>query len=449
MNARYTILAAALAVVCVVAAIIIVPAGSSGSTRPVQRALVDINDMPLESVDAIVLSRAGAEPLRFERDGETWNETKPLTHPMDPYSIRQLIAQAVQAQVLDEVTPGQGESTVDAAMLGFEPPLATITYESPNRNITLKLGRRGLGGRAYVQVQGDDAIYVIKGDLHERVVSIDPREWRDRSLFHNVSVELQRITYSAGDTKLIVERDRRQWKLVQPTPTRADTTAVEAYIANLAKAQLDGFILDSPDSLSRFGLDEGVGTIEIDTGNNAPVQRLRLGVEIGASTGERFALVEGRPTVVKLNRPTVQALFPAAESLIDPTGSGVLAADVKTVTIRSGETELVFERDLDKWTSPSHGNAPVSPAQVEELLRQLTELRAPAVSVEPYPMDRQVAMVSFSGFGGKPLDTVRIVKDPDSGNWGFENGDNVLRLFPASMKLRLAPADYGLVDVLP
>ena len=54
-------------------------------------------------------------------------------------------------------------------------------------------------------------------------------------------------------------------------------------------------------------------------------------------------------------------------------------------------------------------------------------------------------MVTLFGFDTRPLDTIRIARDPETGKWALENGDNVLRVFPASLQPRLTSADYGLL----
>ena len=449
MNMRLTITAVLLAIVSVIAAILIVPGSSEASERTATRKLLPAGAFDLEAVQAIDLARGDGTTLRFERDGENWNQVEPITHPMDAFSIRQLIVQAVEANVLGEVALEESSSGATADTLGLDPPVATLTFHAATgEGVKIKFGRRGLGGRAYAQLDGEEAVLVIDSELHDRAAVMDPREWRQRMLFRDVSIDADRIAFDAGTTRLELRRQHRQWLMTQPATTRADELKVEEYVANLAKAQVAGFILDQPDALDRFGLAPGVALLEVETGDK-PVQRLGLGVEIGSSTGDRFALVDGRPVVVRINRATVQALFPAPETLIDPTASGVQAADVKTITIRAGTTELVFERDLERWLARSHDSVEVSSALVEELLTQLTELRAPGVSIEPYPMEKQVATVTFAGFDAKPIDTVRIVRDEETGQWGLENGDNVLRVFPASMKLRLSPDDYGLVGLTP
>ena len=75
----------------------------------------------------------------------------------------------------------------------------------------------------------------------------------------------------------------------------------------------------------------------------------------------------------------------------------------------------------------------------------MTNLKAPDILIKPYQSELQVAMITFIGFDSRPMDTVRIAKDPDTMKWAFENGDNVLRIFPSSFEMRLTPEDYGIV----
>ena len=100
-------------------------------------------------------------------------------------------------------------------------------------------------------------------------------------------------------------------------------------------------------------------------------------------------------------------------------------------------------RDLDQWRAPAFAvNVPAE--SVNELLQQLTTLRATEVIIKDYPYELEVATVTMRGFDNKPIDTVRIAREADTGRWALENGDNVLRIFPESLHLLLTPSDFGL-----
>ena len=55
-----------------------------------------------------------------------------------------------------------------------------------------------------------------------------------------------------------------------------------------------------------------------------------------------------------------------------------------------------------------------------------------------------MATITLHGFDAMPMDTVRIARDPQTRKWAIENGDDVLRIFPETLSLRLRPGDFGL-----
>jgi hypothetical protein len=282
---------------------------------------------------------------------------------------------------------------------------------------------------------------------------MDPKEWRDRTIFPGMSPDADRVTLDDGATRTVLQRDRRQWTMIEPVRTRVDEVARGELLAALGRAVSGGFILDEPEDLSRFGLAEPAGTVTVVSSYPVPgageprreprTVRLLVGGRMGVGAEDRFGMVEGRPVVVRLPEAVLLAFFRPAVSLIDPTASGVLAPNVKTLVIRGPEGELRLQRDLERWRAPEHG-VEVPGRVVAALLEQLTELRAGRIEVGPFPRELQVAAVTMEGFDALPLDTVRIARDPDTGHWALDNGDDVLRIFAAETAIPLTPADFGL-----
>ena len=82
------------------------------------------------------------------------------------------------------------------------------------------------------------------------------------------------------------------------------------------------------------------------------------------------------------------------------------------------------------------------------LLAQLSQVRPQAIRLAVFPAETQVATITLEGFGGRPLDSVRVARDETTQEWILENGDNVLRYFPESMRFPLTPEDFGLESPL-
>jgi hypothetical protein len=115
---------------------------------------------------------------------------------------------------------------------------------------------------------------------------------------------------------------------------------------------------------------------------------------------------------------------------VDGNAAGMESKPVAGAALgRQGATES---------TAGSIGDA----AAVDGLLKSLTETRASAVEVAPFPTSDLVATVSFIGFAGEPLDTVRIARRAADGRILLENGDGVLRVH-GDIELPLTPEDLG------
>lgn len=456
-----TIIVLILAAISVGSLVMVSRSDSAGSGGDDAAAgpLFTAQDLPVARINRITLRRGDDAALVFERNKDAWTQVEPFAFVMDPFSISRLAVDASELVAVDGVDTS-GPNALTAEALSLDPPEAELTFEWPEGSLALELGRRGIAGRAYLRIKGEDRIHVVGQALHDRAIEMDAREWRDRRIFHNAGVESDRIVRKEGELPVVLERDQRRWVMREPVVTRTDPVATNELFHAVGNAVMGGFILDQPDTraMERFGLIPPAATFEITT--ERPVldgeevtrigetQRLLVGSAIGAGSLERFGMIEGQPVVFRLTVPVLQALFARPKHLADPTACGVQPADVMSMRIRGQSGEFDLRRDLDRWLAPNAGPAgedlELHGPQVDELLDQLTSLRAPLVEIMDYPSDLEVATITLYGSGMRPLDTVRIARELDTGRWALENGDNVLRIFPESLSMRLTPEDFGL-----
>ncbi len=454
MGTRTTIITFFIAVLSVVAAIVTAGTDSiSTATESARHRLLGAGRLPLEKVDRITLQRGEQPVWEFERRGGQWWQVQPFEYPMQIFSMRQLISQAIDLEYVSVIETGDAASAGSLAALSLEPPDAVVTYGWGDQTLGIELGRRGIAGRAYVRIVDDPRVFVVNQGLHDRVVEMDPREWRDRTIFRNISVDAVRYQRHNGDEHMVLQRDQRTWHMIKPVQTRASLAGIEDLLQVLSRIEVSGYILDQPEDLSRFGLENPIAEIEVTTEQvidqnsvlREPVtQRLLIGSPIGLGSQDRFAKIEGFDTVVRLRATVLAELFRDAQTFAARTGSGVQPEDVKRIVIRDSTDELMLERDLERWVAPRFGDREVSFTAVETLLQQLCRLPAPTVEFRPYPRDLEVATVTLYGYDLKPRDTVRVAREPNEGRWAMENGDNVLRIFTATMDMPLEPRAFGL-----
>ncbi len=414
-------------------------------------------ELPVDGVTRVTVERRGmaaGDSVVFERRGETWMQTAPFAHRMDPFSIRQFAVGGLSAEVVGRLEAG--DAGASAKELGLDPPRAVVALEWPNGSATWQFGRRGVAGRWYARRAGDPTILMCSGNLYDRAVEMSPAEWRDRRLFPETgpsASEADEIVIAEGERRTVLRRDRRTWRLTEPVATRLDRRAREEVFRVLAGAQSGGFIVDEPADPARFGLEPPAGSVTIRSARvseangeirrDPVVERLIVGGPTGPGAQDRFGMVEGIPVVVRLPEAALRALFRNVESLIDPTATWVEAPDVASLAIRGADWDLRLERNLESWEAPRLG-ARAAADRVEGLLAALSTVRAERVELRPYPRELEVAIIILQDLGGRPLDTIRVIRDPSTGRLCLENGDDVLRVMPESFTIPLTPAELGL-----
>jgi hypothetical protein len=436
------------------------PRESSESTRA-RAALLAPGALDPENLAELVLEREGVRH-RFERRGELWWQTEPVEHAADGWSVRQLAVRALKLESVRSVRASSaGEPAQALAEVGLAPPLARVTFvERPRaggdaRTTVFELGRRSLAGRAFARVAPaapSDAYEVVDGVLHDFVLDRDPREFRSRDLFAGLAevdrVELTSAGASAG-AFTVLRREGRSYRLDGVVRTRADRERSEELVDALRRARSAGFIVDRPAELSAYGLAPPAATLSVTSGGTRTTLLIGDPVSIGAQ--DRFGLVEGTSTVVRIPAESLVAMVPRVDRLVEPTGTGARSSDVGGLEIVRGQERLELRREVSGWTArrfdadQSMREGSVEAAAVERLLAALCETRASAIEVAPFPSEREIAIVNLRGFAGEAVDTVRIAARSDAGGAAgvaFENGDGVMRTHGA-IELPLSPAELG------
>ncbi len=454
MSWKPTILVLLLATLGVIGAVLVSQRDLKGDGKTAGPTVVlSREQLPIDQVTTITLRRGDEPTLVFQRSDRGWQQIEPFAHPLDMFSIRQLLVQTAHIEVTEQLDPRELQGGRSEEALALDPPRAELTLRWPDGAVTLQFGRRAVAGRWYVRIRGYEHVYVASGDLHDRAVEMDPKEWRDRTIFAGADVDADQIIVQRGADRTVLKRERKQWLMTEPARTRLSDPARDELFSALGRARSGGFILDQPDDLAKFGLAQPIASIEVITTRVESrddelvrvesTQRLLVGARLAIGSDDRFGMIEGRPVIVRLPEAVLRAFFGTPESLIALTASGVVPADVKRLVIRTEQGELRLVRDLDRWRAPEF-SMEIPAGMVNELLEQLTSLQAAHITIREYPHELEVATITMRGFDDVPIDTVRIAREKDTGRWLLENGDNVLRVFAGSLQLRLTPGDFGL-----
>jgi len=437
------------------------PRGQSQQART-RTAILAAGALDPENLAEVVIEREGVRH-RFERRGELWWQTEPVAHAADGWSMRQLAVRALRLESVRSVSIAPAASSGTAAErslaeVGLDPPLARVGFTERARagrpgagGVVIELGRRSLAGRAFARLADDRArqgYEVVEGLLHDFVLDRDPRDFRSRDLFPG-ALEIDAVELSSAGVSTVLRRDGRNYRLDGVVRTRADRERAEELLDAVRRARSAGFIVDRPVEPAAYGLEPPAATLAVTSGGVRTALRIGDPVSIGAQ--DRFGLVEGTDTVVRVPAEALVAMVPRVDRLVDPTGTGARASDVGAIEIVRGDARIELRREVSGWSARrfdpdgSARGGVVDSAAVERLLSALCETRASAIEVAPFPGERAIATVNLRGFAGEAIDTVRIASRAGAdGGSGFalENGDGVMRNHGA-IELPLLPAELG------
>jgi hypothetical protein len=229
--------------------------------------------------------------------------------------------------------------------------------------------------------------------------------------------------------------------------TRADRVQAEELLDALRRAKGGGFVSDRPVELSAYGLSPAMASLEVAGGGVTRMLRIGDAVSIGAQ--DRFGMLDGTSTVVRVPAEVLATIVPRLDRLVDGIATSVAARDVAGIEIASGLRRISLRRETNGWSATigEQGAAEQSTGEVERervdgLLKALTETRAQAVEIAAFPQAESIATVTLVGFAGEALDTVRIARRAADSKWILENGDGVLRLHGA-IELSLTADELG------
>ncbi len=402
-----------------------------------------------DSVDRIEINRGRGEPLVFERTGPAWRQTKPIAVQVEPMAIRQLIDAALGLQSEGGV---DFTGSDEARALGLAEGAPEVLFRAGSKEFRFALGHRISAGRAWVRMNGEPGAHRTMAALHELALSADERQWRRRALFERADVDADRVSVEALDARsdkriaLEVVRDGSVWRMERPVRTRADQEGVLRLLEALGGAAVTGFVVDNPESVAAFGLDNPVAAIEVEstqrTVNNGVVSSQKriegvlLGTQLLTGSPDRFAMIRGLNSVLELDGPTIASLLPDLSQLIDARASGVAVADVTGMqVVMANGKEIKLGRKGESWLLESSWVPMPQPRELpsdipNRLLEKLCTAKASGFELGSAPEKLLMATVTLLGLDSKPAATLRISHEEiPGGKWAIDAGDGLLRVF--------------------
>lgn len=178
------------------------------------------------------------------------------------------------------------------------------------------------------------------------------------------------ITGPAGRIELALGPDRG-WRMLAPTPDRADPRVVRELLESLETALKTDTIPAGPADLEKFGLYNPAVSLRLHRGNEPPID-LQLGAPT-AVEGRVYAKLAGSAEVVVIPDQIRQIARRSVDDFRDAQLLKVRPVDVTRITIRNASGTIELQRERGRWEMIQPVAARADDTAVNDWLERLCE----------------------------------------------------------------------------
>ena len=304
------------------------------------------------AVSSVQVFPAGALEISADLTNGGWVLTRPVAYPAQAAAITALL-DALQKLAPAKISAAELREQKNAeAEFGFENPQATLIITAGDQSWQLKVGNKTApGDQVYLRVAGVDGVSVADAGW----LKLIPRaadEWRDTALVNAGQNDFDWIvlTNSAKGITIELRRDptNHLWRIIRPSPARADTDHITDALQQLETASVTRFITDDPKTdLAAFGLQPADLDLWLGHGTN-PVAAVHVGKSPANDATQVYAKREGWNTVVTTAR---EPLSPWRGAWNDFRDSRLfeLTAPVAEIEVRGGNNFILREEGTNDW----------------------------------------------------------------------------------------------------
>jgi len=184
--------------------------------------------------------------------------------------------------------------------------------------------------------------YEIKGEKTRE----DAAE-KEKKIFQFEEKDITQISVKNPEGEFVLQKDKDNWKLVQPLGTKADKSTADSLASDLAQAKTERALDEPNPNFKNFGLDPAAVKLTVKLGSGQ-THELELG-DKDFSSSSVFARIPGQKKILVLSSSLHSS---ATKKLIDFRDKNVLEFQrdqLKAMNILAKGKEYVLEKAGDDW----------------------------------------------------------------------------------------------------
>jgi uncharacterized protein DUF4340 len=214
------------------------------------------------------------EPVTLTKTDGKWQITEPKPYPADQVAVASVLS-TLSGLNADRLVD---EKATDRKQYGLEPAQVELDIRGKNGGSQrLLLGDDTVaGGDVYAALAGDPRVFTVASYTKSSLTK-SLNDLRDKSLITLNADKVSRVELLKKGQDLELERTKDGWQILKPSPSPADSSAVNALVIALTNARMDlstaadaatGFARGIPLATAKLTGDTGVQTLDVRKNKN-------------------------------------------------------------------------------------------------------------------------------------------------------------------------------------
>ena len=350
--------------------------GVRGQEQRDQRAEMAQRIIPVEEddVNKVALFHRGDSALVYERRGDEWRITFPVTTGANQNQISTHLSALLEAEKTRTLTENPG---ANLAQYNLEPPeYAThIFYSDTGKAELLIGGENPTGSGVYAKLHNAPAVYLSNTNIRTQAEK-ELFDLRDKSIAMFDRNAVQKIVIErVNDRDLVFEKADNIWRLTEPA-IRVNQSEVTSILSTIQNGTAQEYLEEMAVNLGDYGLQNPQITVSFFTDDTTRTAALILGQPVDDSDNPQYYAKDmTRPMVFSVNNNVYSNVAQDLFEFQDKDLFDVSQNQISDVIIEwNDETYEVSQVDT-AWQIIRPVRQPADEDKISEIRRQLANLR--------------------------------------------------------------------------
>jgi len=376
-----------------------------------------------DEISKLEIKKKGGEALDLAKgDSGRWQITAPKPLGADQEAVSSLLS-TVSSLSSDRLVE---DKATDLAQYGLAQPsleLDITTKDAKPRKLFLG-DDTPAGNAAFAKLENDPRVFTI-ASYNKTSLDKSANDLRDKRLLTLDFDKLSQLELVTKKQDIQFGRNKQEWQIVKPKPSRADNFQVEEIVRKLRDAKMDASSTDADAKKAAAAFASAPQVVTAKVTDAATTQEL----QIRKNKDDYYAKSTAIPGIYKVTSEVAQGLDKSADDFRNKKLFDFGFDEPSKVELHDGAKAYFFTKGGQDWWSPDSKKLDAS--AVQSLIDKIRELSASKFVDSGFTSPDMELFVTSND--GKRVEKVLIAKSGDNYVAKRENDFALYRLDSSSV----------------